>query len=154
MYASFWNFAPHGAIDIKDNVITANAGGVKSDIYIFAPKIKLTREQGLYSHHYNAIENISRVRASFKGKANAHMMSVIVGDTASHKDVHVELVQVKDEYGNVMRDADAIKIDIDGTTYTFIATFREHIQLLLAGDKPATGKYTLYIGDEYNIIKW
>lgn len=157
-YNQFFNFAPNGKVEINGNSIKYFAKNSMAYIKSFANNIKLENTVGLYSDHYNEIENINTVKTTFKGKGKAVAITVLIANNnEKYKNISVDRCDVFSDKAKrylELPNAFGIKINLDQEEHTVIFSLKELLWVLFCNGKSASAKITWYKNDEYTVIQW
>lgn len=157
-YNQYFNFAPNGKLEINSDTIKYFANNSTAYIKTFAKNIKLEKTSGLYSDHYNEIEDIDTVKTTFNGKGKTVAITVLIANkNEKYKKISVNRCHVfsdKTKSNLDLPDAFGLKINLDDEEHTIILSLKELLWVLFCNGKSASAKITWYKNDEYITVQW
>ncbi|MCX4366663.1 MAG: hypothetical protein OSJ67_01535 [Clostridia bacterium] len=157
-YAENFNFAPNTTVRIASgNSLFFTSDKVKAYMRTFSSSKRYVRRNGIYSDHYNNKEGIDTVNSPFYAFGRTHAVTVIVADTEKYRKFSVESLPMKvvgAKRDIPRRDAECIKIVLNGVTYRVMLTFRELMRALDCDGKYSAASIAYYKDDEYHVVEW
>ncbi len=157
-YTENFNFAPNTTVRIATgNSLFFTSDKVKAYMRTLSRSKRYVRRSDVYSDHYNNKESIDTVNSSFYAFGRTHAVTVIVADTEKYRKFSVESLPIKvvgAKRDIPRRDAECIKIVLNGVTYHVMLTFRELMRALDCDGKYSAASIAYYKDDEYHVVEW
>lgn len=157
-YRQYFHFHPNGTVKLDKNGATFVGKNTTAKVHMMTDKAKVKSIPSEFSPHYNYKVKNQAVKVKFRGWNDRFGLTVIYGERSeAFKEYRVERAQVYALRGNVKLPsflAEGIIIKTPKDEYTICIAHRELKTALSCNGKIATGRLTVFCGEERIFNHW